>query len=301
MALGGVLVGGGAEGMFASETAFSRVRVQAVFGDAVRGSTNAPPPDVADALGRLLYAAHLTLLLFWLLDRSPAQRATERLLASLEGALPWASLLVAAGSASEVIRTTDQLLRDALFGTNRAAEALGTASAQTCRSPGLEVGRHLGHHLLEARRDEERRLIRRRIERRLDDASDVERYQPSLPLEAAELPERRKQTGAAHVKTAPLFDDTELERVPVEADEPVDALGWGALAGCPERPAEADEIGVHQGRTVPDHLVHDVGLGRVERSRVVPHVLSREEHPIIEVVHEDLRGYQSRDGSIAKR
>ena len=77
-ALTPVLVGDPDEGIFAASTAFSRLRVQRVFEDAATGASDAPPQPLAAALGRLLYLVHLAVLLWWLLDKSPDQRATAR-------------------------------------------------------------------------------------------------------------------------------------------------------------------------------------------------------------------------------
>ncbi len=49
-----LLIGDANEGLFAPATAFSRQRVHKVFHDAVVGATDAPRPEVAAALGRLL-------------------------------------------------------------------------------------------------------------------------------------------------------------------------------------------------------------------------------------------------------
>ena len=66
-----VLVGDANEGLFAPGTAFSRLRVERVFQDAVIGATDAPRPPLGAALGRLLYLVHLATILWWLLDKSP--------------------------------------------------------------------------------------------------------------------------------------------------------------------------------------------------------------------------------------
>src|SRR6266536_3627308 len=54
-ALTPVLVGDPDEGIFAAATAFSRLRVQRVFEEAITGSTDAPKLPLAESLGRLLY------------------------------------------------------------------------------------------------------------------------------------------------------------------------------------------------------------------------------------------------------
>ena len=61
-ALTPVLVGDPEEGIFASSTAFSRLRVQRVFEEAVTGAGDAPKAPLGEALGRLLYLVHLAVL-----------------------------------------------------------------------------------------------------------------------------------------------------------------------------------------------------------------------------------------------
>src|SRR2546429_7390675 len=87
-----LLIGDANEGLFAPATAFSRQRVHKVFHDAVVGATDAPRPEVTAALGRLLYLVHLAILLWWLLDKSPQQRATTSLMALVKRALPACAL-----------------------------------------------------------------------------------------------------------------------------------------------------------------------------------------------------------------
>jgi AcrR family transcriptional regulator len=62
-------------------TAEVRQRVGAMFLAVVRGATDAPREPVARDLATALYGAHLALILFWLYDRTPNQRATDELLA----------------------------------------------------------------------------------------------------------------------------------------------------------------------------------------------------------------------------
>lgn len=111
-----VLIGDPYEGVLAPGASQSRVRVQPVFVEAVTGATDAPDVDAAAALGRLLYVAHLASVLWWLLDRSPRQRATERALAMLERMLPLAANMLQLAPAQAMIRTADSLFREALFG-----------------------------------------------------------------------------------------------------------------------------------------------------------------------------------------
>jgi AcrR family transcriptional regulator len=115
-ALTGVLVGDANEGLFAQATAFSRRRVQAVFEEAVVGASDAPKPEDAAALGRVLYVVHLAVILWWLLDKSPRQRATSQLLALLERLLPTAALALRLKPARALVRAADVLCRKGLFG-----------------------------------------------------------------------------------------------------------------------------------------------------------------------------------------
>ncbi len=115
-ALSGVLVGAGSEGLFAESTSFSRRRVQAVFARVVDGSTNPPDPTTARALGRLLYLAHLGALLFWLLDASESQSATDELLDVAELVSTWLPVLLATDAAATLVVTLDEIVALALFG-----------------------------------------------------------------------------------------------------------------------------------------------------------------------------------------
>jgi AcrR family transcriptional regulator len=116
-ALTPVLVGDPDEGIFSASTAFSRLRVQQVFEDAVLGSTDAPAQPLAGALGRLLYLVHLAVLLWWLLDKSAARRATAALVALTKQLLPSAALALRVPAVRRFVISVDELVRDALFGT----------------------------------------------------------------------------------------------------------------------------------------------------------------------------------------
>jgi AcrR family transcriptional regulator len=110
-----VLVGDAEEGLFAPATAFSRQRVQKIFHEAVSGATDAPRPDVAPALARLLYLAHLAIILWWLLDKSPRQRATTALVALIKQALPASALTLRLPRVRAFVVAGDKLFRKALF------------------------------------------------------------------------------------------------------------------------------------------------------------------------------------------
>jgi AcrR family transcriptional regulator len=110
-----VLVGDSDHGLFSASTTFSRVRVQQAFQDAVIGATDAPHREIAAALGRLLYLLHLGVLLWWLLDKSPGQRATRGLVALIEQTMPSAVLALRFRPVARLLRTGDALFGEALF------------------------------------------------------------------------------------------------------------------------------------------------------------------------------------------
>jgi AcrR family transcriptional regulator len=112
-----ILVGDPDDGVFASSTAFSRLRVQQVFEDAVTRAADAPKPPLAAALGRLLYLVHLAVLLWWLLDKTPKQRATEALIGLTEQLLPSSALALRLPPIRRFVVAIDELIREGLFGS----------------------------------------------------------------------------------------------------------------------------------------------------------------------------------------
>jgi AcrR family transcriptional regulator len=120
-ALAPVLVGDPDEGVFSERTAFSRQRVQPVFEEAVVGASDAPRESLAAALGRLLYLVHLAVLLWWLLDKSPRQRATTALVSLTQQLLPSAALALRVPPVRRFVIAVDELMREALFGSPLSA------------------------------------------------------------------------------------------------------------------------------------------------------------------------------------
>ncbi|HUN87867.1 MAG TPA: TetR/AcrR family transcriptional regulator [Terriglobales bacterium] len=110
-----VLVGDPHQGLFAPETAFSRERVQAVFHRAITEAADAPRVEVGAAWGRLLYLAHLAIIMWWLLDKSPRQRATVGLLALVKQVLPTSAMTLRLRRVRRIVLAADQLLQEALF------------------------------------------------------------------------------------------------------------------------------------------------------------------------------------------
>jgi AcrR family transcriptional regulator len=116
-ALTPVLVGDPEEGIFSASTAFSRLRVQQVFEEAIAGSSDAPKRPLAEALGRLLYLIHLAVLLWWLLDKSSNQRATVALVSLIQQLLPSAALTLRVPPVRRFVISVDGLVREALLRT----------------------------------------------------------------------------------------------------------------------------------------------------------------------------------------
>lgn len=110
-----VLIGDANEGLFAPGTAFSRERVQKVFQDAVSGATDAPPAEAMIPLAHLLYLTHLAIILWWLLDKSPRQRATDALIGLLKKVLPAAALTLRLRPARAFVVAGERLFREALL------------------------------------------------------------------------------------------------------------------------------------------------------------------------------------------
>jgi len=110
-----VMVGDAEEGVFAESTAFSRLRVQSAFQNAVVGAADAPKGAFGEAVGRLLYLLHLAVIMWWLLDRSPSQRATHALVALFPQILPSAALALRLPLVRRFVQSADALLQDALL------------------------------------------------------------------------------------------------------------------------------------------------------------------------------------------
>lgn len=120
VALVPVLVGGHDEGLFAPATAFSRERVQSAFVAAAAGATDAPRGADAGALGRALDLVHLSVLLFWLLDRTPGQRATVGVVSVIRRVLPSFAVAFRSRVVRGFVRDGEALARQAFYGPDAA-------------------------------------------------------------------------------------------------------------------------------------------------------------------------------------
>ncbi|MND01253.1 hypothetical protein D3C83_201810 [compost metagenome] len=66
-------------------------------------------------MGRLLYLAHLAVLLWWLLDKSPQQRATGVLVSLTQQILPSAGVALRLPPVRRFVLSMDGLVQEALF------------------------------------------------------------------------------------------------------------------------------------------------------------------------------------------
>ena len=96
--------------MLGENAAPARHQVQAAFATVAGGAT-----DVSDRLradiGTLLYAAHLLMVLYWLQDRTPDQRATRDLIGFAEETLGRLHLLLRIPLIARLLRAARCLAR----------------------------------------------------------------------------------------------------------------------------------------------------------------------------------------------
>ena len=117
----GLLMGDSTMGLFSPGASFSRNRVHGVFLRAVTDASDAPAAEIGQALSNVLYVAHLGVILWWLLDRSEGQRATEGLIGLMTPLLAKGALMLWLPGVGPALRSADGLIRRGLYG--EAAEA----------------------------------------------------------------------------------------------------------------------------------------------------------------------------------
>jgi AcrR family transcriptional regulator len=100
------------KGLYPPENPYSQLHVQSVFREAVLYARFAPDEAQATQLGRHLYVIHLAIVFFWLVDRSPGQEATERLLDQMERWMP----MLAIAASTPVFRDLVDSIADAVLG-----------------------------------------------------------------------------------------------------------------------------------------------------------------------------------------
>lgn len=100
-------------GLLSPAAVGSRADVFAVYRLAIDGARDAPREALAHDLARIGYLVQLAILLFWILERTPNQRATIELVMLLDTLLPAAALGLWLPGASAIVHRL-ALLADAL-------------------------------------------------------------------------------------------------------------------------------------------------------------------------------------------
>ena len=118
------------DGFFGEESAALRTVMQQSFTRLVGESTDRPArPDQTFALGTLLFALNLLMLIIWLYDRTPQQRATRTLLDFTCDALKMVrSLMIMPLVTQSILRLSDVLL--AVLGLTPLAAPLPQSTSQ---------------------------------------------------------------------------------------------------------------------------------------------------------------------------
>lgn len=71
---------------------------------------------LAAALGRLFYLAHLVVILLRLLDKSPQQRASAKLLQAVDANKGWVAMALTLPQVRQLVEAVDTLIRDGVLG-----------------------------------------------------------------------------------------------------------------------------------------------------------------------------------------
>ena len=93
--------------IFGAGSAAVRERVQAAFSLVVTGASNAVRGAGAESLAKKLYAAHLIIVLVWLVDRSEGHKATTEMTQAIAGAVGYSKWLLPLASRTRVGRRID--------------------------------------------------------------------------------------------------------------------------------------------------------------------------------------------------
>ncbi len=110
-----ILVGSDQQNVFSGFSQFSRLRVEDLFMKAISESSHPPSKEMVEPMGRLTYNIHLAILLFWLLDKSSKQKASEELLKIYEKALRSLALGLKLGPIKSIVKRTDQAIQAGLI------------------------------------------------------------------------------------------------------------------------------------------------------------------------------------------
>ncbi len=117
-----VLVGYEDQNVFSGFSEFSRHRVENLFYRALQESQSPPAKDIIEPLARLTYTVHLAVLLFWLLDKSENQKATDGVLDFYEKLLQPLKYAIKVGGAKKLIKKADALFQQGLVANDKGQD-----------------------------------------------------------------------------------------------------------------------------------------------------------------------------------
>ena len=118
----GILVSPADGGVFSEDTRAARARVMQAFERAVTQATDAPSTAIQRPLARLCYLGHLGVILFWLLDRSEQQKATERLVEGIRRHLGRVRWMLRLPGAQRLLGSLDEVVWSGLLGDQHRSE-----------------------------------------------------------------------------------------------------------------------------------------------------------------------------------
>ena len=102
-------------GVLSAATSVARDRVSGVFLQSVVQADDAPPEPVASALGRVLYMAHLGVVLWWSLDQSGGQHTTDKITHLISNLLPLFSISLITPPVRKIVLQIDDLVGEAFW------------------------------------------------------------------------------------------------------------------------------------------------------------------------------------------
>lgn len=111
-----ILVGDTDNNVFSSKNNFSKQRVESSFYIAINESKNNFKEEFSKDLTSLVYTLHLGILLFWLLDKSDDNTATEKLILFTEKLLKPFSLSLRIGPAKKAVSRISKIINEGLNG-----------------------------------------------------------------------------------------------------------------------------------------------------------------------------------------
>ena len=108
--VGSALVPGASVSPFSEESAEARELSMAIYRDLVEGASPSVPAKLAPVLPDLLWLAHLSVTLFWVIDTSPDQQRTRQLIERSVGMLGGAVRVARLPGASSLVKQVGSVL-----------------------------------------------------------------------------------------------------------------------------------------------------------------------------------------------